>query len=146
MRTWLYDGPYAFGMRSATFLETVHPDLQKIAHAAIQLCDFSVISGRRTAEEQQAIFAAGRSKLDGVNDLSKHQADPPALARAMDLMPYSLTDVWSRTTEWYIMAGIVIACANRMNIAIRWGGDWDRDGCTWNNNFDDLGHFELYGR
>jgi hypothetical protein len=30
-----------------------------------------------------------------------------------------------------------------MGIKIRWGGDWDMDTETKDNNFDDLVHFEI---
>jgi peptidoglycan L-alanyl-D-glutamate endopeptidase CwlK len=30
-----------------------------------------------------------------------------------------------------------------MGIAVRWGGDWDHDGKSKDEQFLDLGHFEL---
>ncbi len=35
--------------------------------------------------------------------------------------------------------------AKDLKIEIRWGGDWDRDGDTTDQTFNDLVHWELWG-
>ena len=152
LMSWLYspDG-YEFGAVSLGRLAHCHPHLRKVAHGVIRVADVSVISGLRTSEEQQALHADGKSKLDGVTKFSMHQGDPRLVPKnrvswAMDLMPWLPgVDVWQRADLFYIQAGIVLAVAERMGVPLRWGGDWDRDGQTWDQSFDDLPHFELYG-
>ena len=38
------------------------------------------------------------------------------------------------------MAGIILAAASIENVAITWGGDFDRDGSTEDQTLADLGH------
>ena len=37
----------------------------------------------------------------------------------------------------------MIGVGASMGVAIRWGGDWDKDNELKDNGFDDLMHFEL---
>ena len=76
---------YKFSKRSKSRLETCHPDIQLICNELIKIYDFSVLEGHRSPETQQEYFAEGKSKLDGVNRRSKHQASP---SMAVDIMPY----------------------------------------------------------
>ena len=52
--------------------------------------------------------------------------------------------------RFYFMQGVFHAVAERLFLAgrithlIRGGHDWDRDGDFTDQNFDDLGHVELY--
>ena len=41
------------------------------------------------------------------------------------------------------MAGMIRGIAHLLNIKVRVGADWDSDGNTKDNSFDDLVHFEL---
>ncbi len=64
-----------FGKTSKQRLETCHKDLQTICNEVIKYYDFSVIEGHRTLETQQKYFKEGKSKLDGINQKSKHQGE-----------------------------------------------------------------------
>lgn len=140
---------YLFGSRSTAELETCRPELQRVAHRALGygVMDFSVTDGRRTTEEQIKLHRQGRSTLDGVTRKSKHQAGPPQLSRAMDLMPYPGTvngvNVWKDKQRFSVLAGLILAAAAEEGVAIRWGGDWDGDGNNADSNFHDMPHFEL---
>lgn len=140
---------YLFGSRSTTELETCHKDLQRVAHRALGygVMDFSVTDGRRTTEEQIKLHRQGRSTLDGVTRKSKHQADPPELSRAMDLIPYPGTvngvNVWNDKQRFSVLAGLIMAAAAEEGVKIRWGGDWDGDGNNADSSFHDMPHFEL---
>ena len=41
------------------------------------------------------------------------------------------------------MGGMLRGIGHMMGYKLRWGGDWDRDGETKDNNFDDLVHIEI---
>ena len=45
-------------------------------------------------------------------------------------------------SRFHTLAGVMFACAHTYNIELRWGGDWDGDGTSLDQNFDDLAHFE----
>lgn len=134
---------YTFGKRSLKAYKTIHPDLQKILDEAIKLYDFSIISGKRTAKEQNELFKLRRSKLDGYKKKSKHQS-----GKAVDIMPYKKgTNAFSSrltdTFRFYYMMGIIKTVAERLDIKIRLGMDWDSDDIYSDQNFHDLPHFEL---
>ena len=50
---------------------------------------------------------------------------------------------WEDRERFSYFAGFVKGVAWRLNIRVRWGGDWDGDTELSDNNFDDLVHFEL---
>lgn len=128
----------SFGQKSVELLSQCDRRLYDIASDAIKIMDFTVITGHRNQAEQDADFAAGRSKLrwpDG-----KHNATP---SLAMDLCPYRNGLQWNDKEAFYLLAGIVLAIAALRGIKIRWGGDWDSDFDLHDQSFMDLGHFEI---
>jgi len=62
-------------------------------------------------------------------------------SRAIDLAPWPLD--WSDIRRFYYFGGFVVGVANKLDIPIRWGGDWDGDFEVKDQNFNDLVHFEL---
>lgn len=143
----------AFSVESQQKRATVDKRLRLVLNLAIELIDFSIIFGRRTAEEQQKLFQEGRSKLDGITKRSMHQADPPDLAKAVDIAPYPVRwpdeqgiprgEVEHRVKRFHVLAGVILGVGHAEGIALRWGGDWDRDWEYNDQSFHDLGHFEL---
>ena len=130
----------AFGIDSQKKLNTCHPRLALVLNIAIKIFDFTIVTGFRGEEEQNKAFAEGRSKLkfpDG-----KHNRMP---SEAVDIAPYPID--WSNkpkaVARFYLLAGIIMAVAWVLHIDLRWGGDWDGDWDLFDQNFDDIGHFEL---
>jgi peptidoglycan L-alanyl-D-glutamate endopeptidase CwlK len=149
---------YKFGKKSKKLLKTCHPDIQLILNEVIKFYDFSVISGLRTTKEQQSLFKAGRSKLDGINKKSKHQGKPDSdgniVSYAVDIMPYKKgTNAFSGkkkdSARFYFLMGLVKGTAikllqeGRISHEVRFGLDWDGDDIFIDQHFDDLPHFEL---
>jgi peptidoglycan LD-endopeptidase CwlK len=134
----------SFGNVSMSRLVTCHEDLQVLCKDAIKIIDFSILCGHRSTETQIALFNEGKSKLDGVTKKSKHQSNP---SRAVDIMPYpgriNEISVWDEPRRFYMLAGVMIGCANKLGISITWGGDWDNDFTFSDQSFHDLPHFEL---
>lgn len=71
-------------------LQQVHPDLQTLFNEVILHRDCSIVSGLRTQEEQQALYAKGRdgngeivTHKDGIDKRSKHQD-----GLAVDVVPW----------------------------------------------------------
>jgi peptidoglycan L-alanyl-D-glutamate endopeptidase CwlK len=116
-------------------------------HASLgkQLMDFTILQGHRGEVEQTAAVKSGASKVPWPN--SKHNAYP---SLAVDIAPYPIR--WGNLGDpdrikaigaFYKLAGIVLATARERKIEVRWGGDWNMNGDIFDQNFDDLPHFEL---
>ena len=130
-----------FGTRSLERLETVDPDLVLIFREVIRLVDITIICGARSEADQRAAFQAGNSKVLWPN--SKHNCpDPGQLSRAVDWAPYPID--WNATDRFLICAGLIWGIAEELEIEIRNGADWRRDGRARGNRFEDTGHTELW--
>jgi peptidoglycan L-alanyl-D-glutamate endopeptidase CwlK len=129
----------SFSVSSVNKLFTCRREIVDIFTDAIKILDFSVIYGYRNKQEQDKAFAAGKSKLKWPD--SKHNKTP---SEAIDVCPYKDGKLqWDDREAFILLAGVVLGIAAKKGIALRWGGDWNRNFDTRDNNFDDLGHFEL---
>lgn len=128
----------AFSRRSKKNLETVHPILQEILEELIVYYDFTVLEGHRGEEAQEKAFKEGRSKAHFGQ--SAHNSLP---SLAVDIAPHPID--WDDRERFVLLAGRVILMAEMLGYAgmVRWGGDWDQDGWTKDENFRDYPHFEL---
>jgi len=132
---------FKFGKNSEKKLEKVHFLLQKVLKRAIisTRVDFSIVSGYRDKEMQDSLFRSGHSKLRWPN--SKHNSDP---SLAVDIAVYRNGKLdWQDLNSYYYLAGLIQAIADSMNITLRFGLDWDRDGDFNDQTFLDAGHIEL---
>jgi len=123
--------------RTAKNMENVHHDLHRLFKAVLEVVDFSVLEGQRSPERQARLVDIGASH----NLNSPHTFSP---SEAVDVIPQPFRNGdWTDTRKFYFFAGIVKAEAQRLNIDIRWGGDWDSDGDFTDQTFNDLVHWEL---
>jgi len=104
--------------------------------AVLKIADCTILEGHRGEARQNELRATGRSMLAFPH--SKHNRTPSA---AVDVVPYPLN--WGDRDRFHLFAGVVLGVAASMGLAVRWGGDWDRDFRPANNSFDDLPHYEL---
>ncbi len=126
-----------FSNRSLVRLGECHLDIQKLFTEVVLGFDCSIIEGHRPEEKQDEMFELGRSKLKWPK--SKHNKE---ISNAVDSAPYPID--WEDRERFLYFGGYVLGVAFKMNIGLRWGGDWDRDTQVKDNRFDDLVHFELY--
>lgn len=119
---------YPFSYGSLKQRDTLHPDLQKVVDEAAQTCNFSIICGHRNQEDQNRAFQEGKSKQQWPN--SRHNSSP---SEAVDCAPYPLD--WNNAQEFAVMAGHILAAAERVGVKIEWGGRW--------KSIVDLPHFQL---
>ena len=126
---------FKFGSASRTRLNTVDSRLQRLFEEVIKHVDCTIVSGSRTTQEQQILFAQGRTMpgeivttLDGIERRSKHQS-----GMAVDVVPYP--SMYDCKDEILMFAGFVKGVASQMEIDIVWGGDW--------RNFCDSPHYEV---
>lgn len=127
-----------FSQTSADRLATCDERLQRVFNAVVEHFDCTILCGHRGQAEQDAAFAAGKSQIKWPN--GKHNGSP---SQAVDAAPYPID--WKDRERASLFAGFVLGTARQMGIALRWGGDWDRDTQVADNDFDDLWHFELEG-
>ncbi len=137
-------------------------DQEKKRRGGVYKFDFSVKDGIRGEKAQTKAFDSGNSKVQYPN--SKHNKTP---SEAIHFLPYPVRwpqkpGIWSGMTNqevkvfnklikiyakqlgrFYQLAGFVQAVATDLNIQIRWGGDWNKDGDIMDQNFDDLAHWEV---
>ena len=129
---------YKFSRKSQYQLETCDINLQQVMQHVIKHIDFTVLEGYRSNERQDSLFKEGKSKLKGGQ--SKHNVEP---SLAVDIAPYPIDYSQKNSARWYFLAGSMISTAEMLGMKLRWGGDWDSDNDFSDQNFDDLGHFEL---
>jgi len=123
---------YKFGRRSRERLKGVDVRLVNVLNELIKMMDVTIIEGLRSAERQKELLAKGATKVK----YSKHME-----GKAVDLSPYPID--WENRDGFYYMGGMIRGIAKQMGVNVRFGGDWDSDGDTKDNSFDDLVHVEI---
>ena len=129
-----------FSKRSIEKIKTCEAQIQVLLEESIKNApiDFAISCGHRTQEEQQKLFAQGRTEkglivtqIDGITKKSKHNYYP---SKAFDIY------IAEKGKEWDLkliksVASHIQLTAIRLNIPIKWGGNWTK--------FKDYPHFEL---
>ena len=130
---------YKFSNRSIDKINTCHESLRELVYKAMdyQRFDIVVIEGHRSDERQGELKRKNLSKKSAGE--SKHNYFP---SLAIDLMP-SPTTKWDDIETFKRFGEFIIGVAAGLDILIRWGGDWDMDGKTNDQKFNDYVHFEL---
>jgi peptidoglycan L-alanyl-D-glutamate endopeptidase CwlK len=135
-----------FSNTSKRRLAGCHPILRRLCHDAIAVRNFSVVSGYRSSEEQDALFEDGLTTLRGGQ--SKHNAvdeegEPCSLA--VDLAPWYPGEriPWDDRQRFVAFGSWFVGFAAAQGVELRWGGDWDGDWIFTDQKFHDLPHFEL---
>ena len=123
---------YKFGKRSKQRLKGVDAKLVNVLNELIKIMDVTIIEGLRTQERQNKLVKQGASKTK----FSKHIE-----GKAVDVAPYPID--WKDRERFHYMGGMIRGIAKQLNVSVRWGGDWDGDGETKDNRFDDLVHVEI---
>ena len=142
---------YAYGERSLAQLKTAHPLLQNIA-AEVIVCspyDLSILSGHRGKIEQDEYFATGVSTKHFPNSRHNKSDDPKVkfperVSDAIDFAPWINGRIpWGDSHIFAVVAGCFFAIAEQMDAKLIWGGDWDSDGSTKDQELMDWGHIEI---
>ena len=123
-----------FGKRSKERLKGVDAKLVNVLNELVKIMDVTIIEGLRTKKRQEELVKQGASKTK----FSKHIE-----GKAVDVAPYPID--WEDRDRFHYMGGMIRGIAQQLNIPVRWGGDWDSDGETKDNRFDDLVHVEIKG-
>ncbi len=128
----------SFGRASRTNLRTVEFQGQQLAHRVLILKDHSIITGHRSQRQQDRAYREGNSKLPWPK--GKHNRLPSI---AMDVQTWPVPDqVQDLREEQLYLLGLYKGIGSEMDMEIRTGADWDRDGEISDNGFDDFFHVE----
>lgn len=125
-----------FSTKSKSKLMGCHTKLQELFEEVCKTHDCTILEGYRDKKRQDEAYKSGLSKLKFPQ--SKHNRFP---SHAIDVIPYPID--FSDVKRIYNFGFFVLETARKMKINIRWGGDWDGDGDTRDQKFNDLVHFEL---
>ena len=125
-----------FSTKSLSRLSTCDKRLQEIFNEVIKTVDCSILEGYRGKAIQNELFKENKTKVRYPN--GRHNHNP---SRAVDVCPYPVD--WDDRERFHLFAGFVLGIAKSMNIALRWGGDWNMNWEVDDNKFDDFPHFEL---
>ena len=123
-----------FGKRSKERLRGIDARLVNVLNELVKIMDVTIIEGLRSEQRQEKLLKEGSTKTK----FSKH-----ITGKAVDLAPYPID--WKDRDRFHYMGGMIRGIAKQLNVPIRWGGDWDSDGETKDNRFDDLVHVEIKG-
>lgn len=145
---------FKYSKASLTRLETVHPDMQRVAHRALELSpvDFSITQGRRTLDEQKRLYGKGRTAAQcRAAGVPESYAQPSAAkvtwtlnsnhlsGNAIDVAPFVNGkleyDDSGKLGLWPKIAKAFKDAARELGVSIEWGGDWTKT--------KDRPHFEL---
>jgi peptidoglycan L-alanyl-D-glutamate endopeptidase CwlK len=132
---------FKFGKTSQGKLYTVHPNLEIIMEEALDtgIMDFSIIEGHRAKGQQNRYYDLGKSKVKWPD--GKHNKIP---SDAVDAAPWINKRISWNKFHCCVLAGIILACAAKRGIKLRWGGNWDMDSePITDQDFQDLVHYEL---
>lgn len=134
----------SFGVNSMIKLHTVDRRLQAVVLRAADdtAVDFSVVQGKRSQEEQDRLYAQGRTE-PGPIVTWVHQSNHLS-GRAVDLCPYVNGALdWDTMDNFIKVKEAMFKAAASLGIKIRWGGDWDQDDNIHEHGETDNPHFEL---
>ena len=126
---------FNFGKSSEKRLNGVDQDLVKVARKALYygIMDFSVVQGIRTIEEQEKLYAQGRTQPGHIvtwTMKSKHLE-----GNAIDIAPYINGRIdWNGPDNFNILSALMFRAAMELSSQIKWGGFW---------TVKDRPHFEI---
>ena len=113
--------------------------------SGITIHDISILCGHRSEEQQDIAYKRGTTQVQWPD--SNHNALP---SNAADVAPYHPGRPhihWNNITEMEVLSRLVLDCARKRNVGMRWGGDWDQDGVRVDHDPDerflDGPHYEL---
>lgn len=128
-------------------LATADPRLQRVLETVVARYGIpvTVLFGHRSKADQDAAVKSGKSELPWPK--SKHNRLP---AEAIDVAPMRWDAAtrkwvidWNDHGTFGVLAGLMLATARELGVALKWGADWDGDFDLREHSLRDGPHFEL---
>jgi peptidoglycan L-alanyl-D-glutamate endopeptidase CwlK len=122
---------FKFSERSIARFDGVHPKLVQVAVEALEMSpyDFGISQGVRTKEQQEALYAQGRTKAGPIVTWtlnSKHLKQSDGHGHAIDIAIYIKGKLTWDEHYYDAVAPYFKAAAKRIGVNLTWGGDWKR--------------------
>lgn len=128
-----------FNKSSLDRLKQSHPLLQKLLGAAILEYDFIIAGSQRNRKDQEAAYKGGFSKVHFGD--SAHNWSPSI---AVDIYPAPYNPKTPVKEFVKLQIEVIKPLAKKLEIPIRQGIDWNRNGNLTDDKWDDLPHIELH--
>lgn len=150
---------YQLSQKSLDKLKGVDERLVKVVKRAIEISpiDFMVLEGVRSKEQCMINYGKGRTAAQcSAKGVPAKYANPSAAkvtwlnnpfaskhydGKAVDLVPYPVD--WNDLKKFDVISKAMFAAAKELNVNIRWGADWDKDGKSRERGESDSPHFEI---
>lgn len=134
-----------YGKQSRGNIEELCSPLQTILHKYADIApkdmDLTIIVGHRNEADQNRAYDSGASSKRFPN--SEHNAVP---SRAFDFIPCPFKNKdWNDGYRFARIFGGLEMAATLCGFKLRWGGDFNQNGKSNDENFLDLGHVEFEG-
>ncbi len=126
-----------FGEASLKSRAKLHPRLQKLVDAAVKRMDFKILDATRGRAAQERAVKNGNSKVHFGDSAHNYE---PAIAADLFPAPYD----WNNLEAFKTLAKIIKEEADKLDIPIRQGMDWNRNGTSTDEKFIDWPHVELH--
>lgn len=140
-----------YSNRSKSRLMTCHPSIIVIMNEVIKTFDVTILCGWRGEVDQNRAYPK-YSKVKYPDSKHNHILDDKPTSLAIDCIPYDSNKgsivSWSDSESFALMAGYILCTAEKLNIPLRWGHDWNKN-YLLSDEFGklvDRPHFELIGR
>lgn len=137
-----------FGAKSLSLLANAHPLLVKVLTRALEIGpeDFSINETYRSKADQEAAVARGNSKVHYPNSAHNQTKAGKPCACAADVLPFPFYGWEDKRSlaSWRAISEAMQRAATELGTAIRWGGDFNRDGAATTSDAWDKPHFELH--
>lgn len=147
---------YVFGKSSEGKLLTVREDLRSVPYRVLgyQIFDFTIVWGWRGEEVQNQAFLSGASDKEWPNSMHNHMVKNEAglmvpESLAFDFAPWCMLPSgkmgipWKDEHAFAVLGGMFIAAGAELGVLVVYGGDWDMDGTTTDQNLMDWGHAQV---
>lgn len=125
---------FKFSKASEARFIGVNPELVCVCKRALAISkvDFGIphLGGYRTAEQQNALYEAGKSQLDGYHNESYHQT-----GNAIDVYAYVDGKASWEPEHLAMVAAAMLQAACEFGVKLEWGGLW--------HGFVDMPHFQI---
>jgi len=134
---------FHYSKTSKRRLYTCEFDIQQVMREALAMgiIDITIVCGQRGKAKQDEYYYGRPQRSRVPYPKSKHNKEP--LSDAVDAAPYVNGKLSRNFNHCCVLAGVVLACAKKLGIPIRWGGNWDMDGePITDQDFQDLYHYE----
>ena len=139
---------YVYGRASSRNRDSCAPPLIKVMDLGLKMSpvDISIVSGFRDEDVQNLLFRQGASKKPWPMSEHNFMLDGKPHSKAFDFAPHLGREIripWSDTHLFAVVAGVFFSAAKKLNVKLRWGGDWNMNGLTTDQTFMDWGHLEI---